>query len=547
MKTLDGIQQGTDQWLAIRRQYLCASEAAAMLGFDKRVSRTDLLRMKATGSEREFSNWTQKNLLDRGHEIEAVARSVAERIVGDDLYPVVGVLELDGLPLLASFDGVVMDESIVWECKSRNAALITALEAGVLPDENWPQVEQQLLISGASKALLTPTDGTEEGTVKFWYASHPDRRSALISGWRQFQTDRGSYEHVEAMPLPVVAPIEDLPALTVELVGEVKSSNLVIFKSTVLARIQAINTDLKTDDDFAAADKMVKFLDDGEKCLDLVKSQALSQTASIDELFRTIDGLKGEMRAKRLTLTNLVKARKEQIRFEIVQGGKFALDEHIVSLNKRLGKSYMPVIPADFAGVIKGKKTITSLRDAVDTELARAKIEANRIADLIQINLNCLRDTAKDHVFLFSDAAQLVLKDAEYVEAIIKSRIADHTAAEAKRIEAERERIRAEEQAKLIAEQQRQERLAQQGRDEAERVRQQIIREQESAAAQVSEPARAGALLHATAPAFAAPLKAIPKAIPSDTEIIHAVAVAFRVDDSTALDWIIAMFERRVA
>src|SRR3990167_11416065 len=119
MKTLDGIQQGTDQWLAIRRQYLCASEAAAMLGFDKRVSRTDLLRMKATGSEREFSNWTQKNLLDRGHEIEAVARSVAERIVGDDLYPVVGVLELDGLPLLASFDGVVMDESVMWECKSR--------------------------------------------------------------------------------------------------------------------------------------------------------------------------------------------------------------------------------------------------------------------------------------------------------------------------------------------------------------------------------------------------------------------------------------------
>jgi predicted phage-related endonuclease len=46
----------------------------------------------------------------------------------------------------------------------------------------------------------------------------------------------------------------------------------------------------------------------GEKRLALVKSQALAQTASIDELFRTIDALKEEMRSKRLTLDKLVKA-----------------------------------------------------------------------------------------------------------------------------------------------------------------------------------------------------------------------------------------------
>ena len=112
----------------------------------------------------------------------------------------------------------------------------------------------------------------------------------------------------------------------------------------------------------------------------------------------------------------------------------------------------MPVIQADFAGVIRGKKTIASLHDAVDTELARAKIEANAIADRIEINLNSLRDMAKDHAFLFADIAQIVQKENDDLVALIKVRIADHAAAEQKRLDGERERIRAEEQAKLVPE-----------------------------------------------------------------------------------------------
>jgi hypothetical protein len=129
------------------------------------------------------------------------------------------------------------------------------------------------------------------------------------------------------------------------------------------------------------------------------------------------------------------------------------LAKHVATLVLRLGKPYMPVIQADFAGVIKGKKTIASLRDAVDTELSRAKIEANATADRIQLNLNSLRDLAKDHAFLFADAAQVVLKANDDCETLIKLRIAEHATAEAKRIESERERIRAEEVAKLAREQ----------------------------------------------------------------------------------------------
>lgn len=452
MKILEGITQGSDQWLAIRQNYLCASEAAAMFGYDKNTSRTELLRIKTAGTQREFSEWTQKHLLDKGHEIEASSARFAEEIIGRELYQSVGTAMVSGLNLLASFDGISVDDSLIWECKSHNKDLAAALAEGDLPDSHWPQVEHQLLVSGAVKALFTVGDGTKEGTGFLWYESKPERRRALIAAWKQFSIDMAAYEHVETAPATVIAPIEDLPALMVELVGQVKSSNLVAFKTAVVSRIQAISTDLKTDDDFAKADKLVKFLDDGEKRLDMVKAQALAQTESIDELFRTIDSLKGEMRAKRLTLNKLVTGRKESIRIEILQGGRDALIKHIAALNTRLGVNYMPSVPCDFAGVIKGKRTIASLHDAVDTELARAKIAANEVADLMAINLRTLRTTAGEMDFLFPDESQLVLKSHDDLQATIKARISDHQAAEQKRLDAERERIRKEEADKLVRE-----------------------------------------------------------------------------------------------
>jgi hypothetical protein len=40
---------------------------------------------------------------------------------------------------------------------------------------------------------------------------------------------------------------------------------------------------------------------------------------------------------------------------------------------------------------MKGKRNLESMRDAVDTELARVKIEANAIAEGIEANLKTLR------------------------------------------------------------------------------------------------------------------------------------------------------------
>jgi hypothetical protein len=107
----------------------------------------------------------------------------------------------------------------------------------------------------------------------------------------------------------------------------------------------------------------------------------------------------------------------------------------------------MPAIAADFAAAVRGKRNFDSMQDAVDTALATAKITANGAHQRISANLRTL--TAQvEHATLFADEAVLVQKAPDDLALVIRTRIADHQDKEAKRLEAEREKIRAEEQAK---------------------------------------------------------------------------------------------------
>ena len=451
---LENAPQGSAAWLAARSKHFCASEAAAALGLSKYTTRDELLRQKATGLTEEVSPAKQR-IFDAGHEAEALARPIAEGIAGTEFFPVVATREVDGMPLLASFDGIDVLDDLIWENKLLNQSLVQQVQAGDLEPHYWLQLEHQLLVSGASRALFTTSDGTPGGTHPLWYESKPERRAQLIAGWKQFAADLAAWTPPEAKPAPVVGKTPDnLPALLIQVTGAVTASNLPEFKAHALEVFKGINRTLTTDQDFATAESTVKWCADVESRLAAAKEHALSQTATIDELFKTIDDISAEARRTRLELDKLVKARKEEIRGEIVAGGIAALREHIAQLNAAMPADYMPQVPADFAGAIKGKRTVESLRGAVNDELARAKIEASNIATRIHANVKTLKTSG----LVVPDAATLVLKAPDDLAAIIATRVA----AEQQRQEAERERIRQEEaaradreaRAKLEAEQQ---------------------------------------------------------------------------------------------
>ena len=444
------VQQGTPEWLALRASHFTASEAPAMKGVSKFQTRNDLLAMKKTGIVPDVTP-QQQPAFDRGHATEEMARPLAEEDIGEELYPIVGTSG----NLLASMDGATMLGDVLFEHKLWNEKVAAQIRAGELDPHYYWQLEQQLLVSGAERVLFVCSDGTRDKYVSMYYSPVPGRREELIAGWAQFEQDLGEFVVKEAKVEAIGAAPDQLPALRIDVTGMVTASNLDAFKSHALAVIGDINTDLSTDKDFADADATVKWCGEVEDKLKAAKEHALSQTESIDVLFKAIDDIAAETRRKRLELEKLVKARKDMIRSDIVMDAAKALQAHIDQINETLNSRIrMPKVPANFAEAIKGKKNIASLKEAADAELARAKIEASRIADLIRANLKSLNELAIKHGFLFHDAQELVLKANDDLVALIKVRINEHELqqAELKRQEEEKAQQLATQQQQLAAE-----------------------------------------------------------------------------------------------
>lgn len=442
---------GSEEWLALRAHKDTASEASAMMGASKKTSRSELLRMKATRTEKEFSAWVQKNLLDNGHKIEALALPLAEKLVGDDFYPVT-VTNTDYEGLLASLDGMTEAATLNWECKSWNEDKASDVRSGKVPNEDLWQVVQQMMLTGAERTLYTLSDGTEERTIHVYIDRCKKREKELLKGWAQFNKDLAGYTVEEAKPLTVAAPVERLPAIIYQMNGLALTSNLDVFKAAAEQAVIDSKLPLVTDQDFADREALCKAFSEAEAKIKLLQEQVLGEVQDIDKFTRELAEIGQLIRQARLAGEKQVKDRKDTIRLEIRQKGEEAIAEHIAKLNDSLGgKVILPRIIDNFTGVMKGKRTLATLQDAVDTELARLKIEAETICESMAANLATLREKSKGVEFLFRDAQDLVQKDSETMALIIDSRISEHNAAEQARIEAETARIRAEEQAKAEA------------------------------------------------------------------------------------------------
>ena len=455
MKIVD-YPQGSAEWLAHRAQHFNASDAPAMLGVSPYKTRAQLLRELHTGVSTDVDIATQKRF-DNGHRAEALARPLAEKIIGEDLYPITGS---EGR-LSASFDGLTMDESIVFEHKALNAdlrAAFRAIEDGAdqdaLPIYHRAQMEQQLLISGAERALFMSSAFDADGNLleehHCWYYPDDEMRGAILQGWVQFAADLANYSLPPATEAaPVGKTPETLPALRIEVTGEVTASNLAEFKQTALGAIRSVNRELKTDQDLADAEKAVKRCADVESRLKAAKEHALSQTATIDALFKALDDISAEARTVRLDLDKLVARRKVEVKEEAVAKARRALDEHIAKLNAELAPFRLPPVAADFAGCIKGLKSFASMQDKLDGLLATAKIAAEADARAIRGNVTTFKQEGEGFEFLFADLGQIINKPADDFRALVAGRIAQHKVAEAER---ERKKREAEELARQQAE-----------------------------------------------------------------------------------------------
>lgn len=436
MKTLN-ILQGSAEWLAARKNYFTASECPAMMGHGY-TSRDDLLKLKKTGIAPEISPHLQA-LFDKGHATEALARPLAEKIVEEDFYPVTGVSDCG--KYLASFDGLTMDETMGFEHKLLNQKVVDQIAREDLDPKYFWQLEHQMMVSGAESIVFVCSDGTEENFHPMVYTAVEGRREQLIAGWEQFEKDLADYTPVGAEPELVPEIIESLPSLVVEVSGEVRTSNIDIFQDAARAFIGQINMSPETDQDFINAENAVKECKRTEEKIAAAKAQMMGQMASVDEISRAVDAIAETIAQARIALGKTIKTQKEVRKAEIVSFGQADLAMHINEIKGGLPDGIsLPHIEADFAGAIKGKRTLTSLQSAVNDEAARAKIEASKVSAAMLKNHNVLITLAGEHLFLFPDVQQLILKAPDDMDAVIQKRFADHKAAEREKAERE-ERI----------------------------------------------------------------------------------------------------------
>lgn len=425
MKTLN-LKQGSDEWHDHRSSSYNASEAPAMKGASKYMTRDQLIHQMVTGETKEIDEFTQK-LFDKGHAAEAAIRPHIEKIAGEDLYPVTGIEYFDGVPLSASFDGITFMEDIIFEHKLWNEKLAANMKNGIIEDHYNYQIQQQLMISGAEKAIFVTSDGTPDKMEYVWVEPDGKAFDDLVVGWLQLREDVKNYKPVAEVVKPEAAAIMELPAINIEITGGVKNTNLAVYKESAENFIASINTDLKTDEDFANAEKTVKFCEAAEKKLDAVKEQAISQTADIDELFKTLDFLKQQMRAKRLDLNKSVTTKKTEIKNLIILDAKNEYLEYQNNANDELGDTYIH-IDANFQSALKGKKTVASLQSAANDEVARLKIEIDKQAKLIKTNLNSI---PAEYDFLFKDLRLIASKAEDDFVLLAKTRIQEYKDAEA--------------------------------------------------------------------------------------------------------------------
>ena len=473
--TFHNLIQGTPEWHSFRAEHNGASEASAMMGVSKYTTRSKLLHQKKTGIQEEVDAATQTRF-DDGHRTEEQARRIREAELNDDLFPVV-ITNSKYPGLSASLDGRLLDGSLIWEHKLFNKEKLEFINQGVVPPCDFWQVVQQLLLSEADKCEYVISDGTAENRHSVIMTQEQAQYHAreLLDNWAQFEADLVAHEVVVEEVLPVAQDRTTLPTVSVKVQGEVSIiDNFSVFGAALRDFINhKLVTDPQDDQDFADLEEQVKTLKKAEQALQDAERMIISSVDAIEQAQKQKDMLYSLARDNRLMAEKLVKAKKDEIRLKILNDANAEFAAYVASLEAGLGKLKLPEINPAVADAMKGKRTILSLRDAADTAIAQAKIEASGIASRMSSGHEILAEKSEGYEFLFRDAAELVMKEPEALEAIISMRITEHKQAEQAKLEAERERIRAEEEAKAQAEA---ERIA-----EAEREK---IRAEEQAKAQ---------------------------------------------------------------
>jgi len=453
------LEQGSPEWLAHRERCFNASDVPAMLGISPYKTRTQLLDEMAFGIAMDVDAATQRRF-DDGHRFEALARPMAEKILDDDLYPVIATEDKYGLSRLlsASSDGLNMSITKNFEHKSLNDDLRDVFDNDKpLLELHTSQMEQQHMVFGVDETLFVASkfDASDEVVDQRSriYKSDQAMRQRIIDGWAQFEKDLANHVPVEAIPVAVAAPIRDLPSITYKMHGMALSTNLhQDVKPAILILVEQSKRPLETDQDFADLDALCKKFALAEDQCELIAAQVDAEFKDPDKFKKDLKELQELMAQARIAGKKRVTSEKDTRKAKIISDARETYIAHIAALEVETKPIKLNLPLPDFIGAIKGMAKLDNIKGKCDDIIASSKITADATAKDVRTKLTWCKENAAGMSALFPDLQALMAKPLEDFTLTITSRIEKQKADEAARLEAERTRMEAEAKAKAEAE-----------------------------------------------------------------------------------------------
>lgn len=426
------LKQGTPEWHAHRARYFNASDAPAMMGCSPYKTREQLVRELATGIGEEITPQKQA-VFDAGHRAEALARPLAEQIIGQELYPVVGVA--DHGPYSASMDGLTMGWEVNFEHKALNAALREVMTpectGADLPMTYQVQMESQCLVCNTvERTLFMASKWDDQGNLieerHCWYTPNLQLRAQIVEGWAALERDVAAYDPTIDQPkAKVEAKAKDaaLPAIRIEVRGEVLASNVEELRALAVGRIALVKTELKTDQDFVDARVDAAWLREVAASMKMGLQMVRGGMETVDALMTMLEQVEALAERKAIDLENLVTSESKRRKDDVVAKAQIELDDHIKKHNATLGADYLLRVVGPLAAAAKGLKTIDSTEKKVGAALLAEKAKADALALCFTRNRAHLHQDGVDWITVFPDFATTGSKAMEDFQAVAKQRI----------------------------------------------------------------------------------------------------------------------------
>lgn len=211
------VKQNTKEWREWRGKGLGASDVPSVMGDSPWTSTFELWLQKTGVMERSAPNEYQLAAMRRGTELEPKVRKMFEKKMKVEFLAVSAEHDIHAF-MRVSFDGYHKDSNTILEIKCPNKIDHAFAVSGKVPAKYIAQVQQQLLISGASMCYYVSWDGKSKDLAIVEVLPDLEYHKQLEAECIDFWT------RVQNMILPEVKP-KDIEKLVKSLQNHLEKCN----------------------------------------------------------------------------------------------------------------------------------------------------------------------------------------------------------------------------------------------------------------------------------------------------------------------------------